>query len=1192
MKLKILRLPLVGILAGLGTAAAAQETAAANCTVSECSNADGTLLRVRVPAPVEPVAGAGQTSGQAQAVQLPQGGSIWASEDPTLGQPELAISAPALVAFDDGRIVTPVRFFLRSNYSAFIKRYELTVYRGHDADLVQPIAQVPLPVAAVSQAEWDGALPQGMPFRTGDELIYVLRAYDETGNFDETGPQKLQLVSPEEAERGTASLRTAVERSLGAPLSAEQATSQALIDDAFAGNNLRIQNIAIYGSRVRIQGRNLPEGYGLSINGENYPVDRERKFVAEYLMPVGRHRFDVSLAGAEGTEPIRHALAIDVSGSYMFGVGIADITLYQSGADGPGQDLPLAGREDDLFSEGRLAFYLKAKARGKYLITAHADTKDRPLGDLFDGFTKADPQDIFRRLDPDLYYPTYGDDSNTYRDIDTMGRFYVRLDWDKNQALWGNYHTGITGTEFAQYVRSLYGAAVDLRSRDANAWGGPVTELRAFGSQAETAPGHSEFIGTGGSLYYLRHTDVLPGSDRVVLEVRDQTTGRVEQRIDMVRGADYEIDELQGRIVLTRPLLQVTRENISTITRDTPLDGFEQRLLVDYEWVPSSFSSDEISAGLRGKHWFGDHVGVGVTYVDENRAGDDYTLMGADLTLQAGKGTYLKLEHSRTEATSAPVFFSDNGGLSFTQLNPLGPREGDATSVETRANFQELGLTSLEWNAAAWWRRVEAGYSISRYDTGQDVEEYGAELLGQATRDIRLNLRYSRAERGDDSFIQAQGNAEWRFGEASQLAAEVRRIEESRAGIEAAGLLGALRYTHRIGTAVDLYGTGQLTLDDDSGRYADNDALTLGGRYNFGELSNIGVEATTGDRGDAVELNGEYRLNPQHSIYGNYTVATDQGEYDSLFNPASRNGWTLGQRVRLSNQVHMFNESQYLKERHSSGLARTFGLDFYPAQGWTFGVTLSDGRLTDTAGGIIDRRAISVRGGRTSVDVDWQSKVEFREDRGAARVTQWVTTNRLTYKIDESWRIAGRFNYADTDDQVNPLEGAKFVEANLGFAYRPWNSTRWGLFGRYTFLYDLASSGQIGGAEYDQKTQIFSLEGVYRLDHHWELAGKVARREGEMRFGRGSGDWFDSATSFAAGQVRYELRDKWHAMAEYRWLNVKDGGTRQGWLVGIDRDVTQNLRIGAGYNFTSFSDDLTEFGYDHKGWFINFVGSY
>jgi hypothetical protein len=34
------------------------------------------------------------------------------------------------------------------------------------------------------------------------------------------------------------------------------------------------------------------------------------------------------------------------------------------------------------------------------------------------------------------------------------------------------------------------------------------------------------------------------------------------------------------------------------------------------------------------------------------------------------------------------------------------------------------------------------------------------------------------------------------------------------------------------------------------------------------------------------------------------------------------------------------------------------------------------------------------------------------------------------------------------------------------------------------------------------------------------------------------------------------------------------------------------LRIGAGYNFTDFSDDLTDFDYDHKGWFLNLVGWY
>ena len=1233
MKMKLLDTTLIGILAGMSATASAQDAAPMQNTVpaqpaapagapiecagDACSDSNGELVfRVRTRSYDQPATtgtSAGSSSqalqpdrrvsvaleqpGRAQAqgtfsAQLPGGGAVWATEDPGLGAPELTITAPAMVAFDGGRIAEPVRFFVRSNYVAFVKRYELSVYRGNDADLIAPVMQLSLPVQAAAQAEWDGALPARLQVRDGDELVYVLRAYDDKGNFDETAPRKLQLVRPDEVERGRTQLREGAERALGTALSADQALTRQLVEDAFAGNGLRQQNIPIYGSRVRVQGRNLPEGYGLRINGENYPVDLERKFVAEYLMPVGRHRFEIGLQGAEGTPPITQALDVDVSGRYFFGVALADITVYENSASGTGQSLALAGREDDILSDGRLAFYGKAKVGGKYLFTAQADTQNRPLEDLFDGFTSADPQDVFRRLDPDLYYPTYGDDSNVWRDVDTMGRFYVRVDWDKNEALWGNFATGLTGTEYGQYVRSLYGAAFNWRSRMANAWGDPATQLRAFASEAETAPGHSEFLGTGGSLYYLRHTDLLPGSDRVVLEVRDRTTGRVEQRVELLRGADYEIDELQGRVLLTRPLAQVTRENIPTLTRDAPLDGFEQRLIVDYEWLPSDFNADEVTAGVRGKHWFGDHLGVGLTYVDENRAGEDYTLMGADVTLQAGKGTYLKLEHSRTESTGAPVFFSDNGGLSFTRLNPEGVREGEATAVEARANFEELGWTAQPWSAGAWWRQVDAGYSISRFDTGADIEEYGAEVLGQFGPDVGVFARYSRAERAGDVLTQAQANAEWRIGDFDALAFELRRVEEQRAALDAAGLLGAARYTHRFGTAFDLYGTAQLTLDDDGGRYADNDAFSLGGRYNFANLSTLGAEMTTGDRGDAAQVSGEWRRSAQHSYYGSYTYSTDRSDYDPLFNPNAQNGWTLGQRWRLSNQVNLFNESQFLKSRRESGLAHTFGMDFYPVQGWNVGFTLSEGDLTNAGGGDVDRRAISVSGGHTSSDTTWQSKLELREDTGAERVTQWVSTNRLTHKFDESWRIAARLNYADTQDDINPEASAKFIEGNFGFAYRPWNSTRWGLFGRYTYLYDVATLGQVGGAQVDQKSQVLSFEGVYRHDRHWEFAGKLARREGEVRFGRGTGDWFDSATTFAAAQVRYELVYRWHALAEYRWLDVDDGGTRQGWLVGVDRDLGRNFRVGAGYNFTDFSDDLTDFDYDHKGWFVNFVGSY
>ncbi len=1234
MKMKLLDYTLISLLAGMAQMASAQTAsvqdaeaakaplpnaaAQVDCSGNDCTSQDGLLLRVRTRGEYQPetrnttdadssptlqpdrrVTIETEQPGKVQAIgkwstDVPGGGVIWATEDPNLGQPQFNVSAPSLVAFEGGRITKPVRFYTFSNYSAFIQRAEVLIYRASDTDLVTPLAKVDLPLGAVSDASWDGTLPAGFEARAGDELLYLVRAYGADGNYDETYPRRLQLVTPEEVERGNQTLRQSVERRSGLALSTEEAEQRSLVEGIFGENSLRQQNIAIYGSRIRIQGRDLPEGYSVKINGQSHPIDLQRKLVAEYLVPVGRHSFDLEMRGPN-QETLSRNLDIDVSGKYMFAVAIADLTL--SGNSASGSIEPLAGddRYDDSFLiEGRLAFYLKGKIQGKYLVTAQADTQEREVSELFRNFLDADPQDVFRRLDPDAYYPVYGDDSTTYRDVDTQGRLYVRVDWDKSQAVWGNFNTGITGNEYGQYSRSLYGGALSWRSRQATALGEPGSELKVFGSEAQTAPGHSEFLGTGGSLYYLKHTDVLPGSDRLVLEVRDETTGRVERRIDLARDADYEIDEFQGRVLLTRPLSQITRDNIPTLTRDTPLDGFAQILLIDYEYIPSGFDADAFTAGFRGKHWFGDHVAMGATWVDENRAGDDYMLKGLDLTLQAGRGTYLKVEQSHTRATSAPIFFSDNGGLSFTQTNPtVGVREGDARSVEARANFKELGWTGLDWSAGAWWRNVDAGYSVGRFDSGVDIQEHGAEVLGQFAPNINVHGRYTRAERGAEALTQTQLTGEWRINDHDSVAAELRRVDEERTSGDVTGTLAALQYKHRFGSSLDVYGTAQLTVDDDGGKYVSNDALTLGGKYLFGDLSSIGAEVTSGERGDAAQINGEYRVSPEHTLYGGYTYSTDRSDYDPLFNDRQNSGWTLGQRWRLSDQVNLFNESQFLKAPNESGLAHTFGMDFYPGVGWTLGFTLQQANL-DNAVGNIDREAVSVSAGRTSNDTQWQSKLEWRQDTGAEQRDQWVTTNQFTHKINESLRIAARFNYSKTTDDLLTAAGAKFIEGNVGFAWRPFDSGKWALLGKYTYLYDVSSLPQIGDnvAFYDQRSQVLSLEGVYTPNTRWEFAGKLLRREGEVRFGRLAGQWADSGATFAAGQARYAFADKWHALGEYRWLGVKDGGDRQGVLLGIDRDLGKNLRIGTGYNFTEFSDDLTDFDYDHKGWFLNLVGWY
>ena len=1155
------------------------------------------------PALVGAAYGVGQ---EHNALALSAGGVIWATEDPTLGQAELTVSAPRQAPFDGKQVTRPLTFYVRSNYSAFVHSYQLILYDARDTDLVHPLVELPVRVNNVAQVIWDGQLPTNVRHRVGDDLLYLIKAYGATGEYDQTAPRRLQLVRPDEFERNNQIIQASMEKTLGKRLTLEQGETERLLEDVFSTNGLLRQNIALYGSRVRIQGRNLPADTRLTINDESYPLDTQRKFTAEYLLPIGQHHFDLAIKtqdNANGVDEtgqadrlIHHVIDIDVTGQYFFGIGLADLTVGQNKISGSIEPFKVNSQyKDDIISDGRLAFYTKAKLHGKYLVTAQADTSEKELKYLFKDFGKSDPYDVFRSLDPSLYYPTYGDDSTIRRDVDTQGRFYLRTNWDKNEAIWGNFATGLTGTEFSQYVRALYGGAFNWRSRSTNPWGEEKTLLRLFASQPNSVKGHDELLGTGGSLYYLKHADILAGSENVLLEIIDPTTGRVQQQIPLIRGTDYEINQIQGRLLLTRPLMQLTHDHVFTLTRDLPLNGLQQRLVIDYEYAPVGFDSDELTIGLRAKQWLGDHVALGATSVREGRAGQDYTLEGADFILRSGRGTYIKVEHTHTQSLSVPSFYSDNGGLRFFQINPTGPRQGNADAVEARLNLRENGWSSLDWTVASWWRHVDPGYSTSYTDMGQRMLEYGVDVFGYVTPDWTVYGRYSQADKGVQGFSQGQLTSQWHLSEWDLLSAEIRRVKDSvKTQQPAVGWLSAVRYTHQWSNASQLYGQAQVTLNQHNHGYAKNDALTLGGSYALTQSTAIGGEYTVGSRGQATQINAEYQVSPGHSFYGLMTSGNYQKDYDPVFANSLQQGWTIGQRWQISHQINIYNESQFLKPDMalSSGLAHTFGLDYYPMPGWVTGFTLQNGRLENLLAGEVKRRAVSVNGGRNAAQTDWQSKVEWRRDTGAENRDQWVMTNRLTHRFNESFRVAARVNYAKTHDHLVTLLGAKFIEGNLGFAWRPWNSTRWGFFGRYTYLFDLASLTQLGGAQHDQRSQILSFEGVYRLNPAWELGEKWARRQGDLRRQRGRGPWFNSNASFAAVQARYALMRQWYVLGEFRRLSARQGGVKNGWMIDLDRDLTRNLRLGLGYNFSRFSDDLTDFDYNHRGFFINFLGSY
>ena len=1136
-------------------------------------------------------------------------GQVWVTEDPAVITPELSVSAPAQIAISADGVSEPVTFSVYSNYATYIKKAEIHVREtaAPDSMVIASIPVAIVPNAAHAQVVWDGRISANKKLDKDSIISYSLKVYDDKGVWDETRAKHIKLVDAADKLRNKEALadrvglnEQAVAKSFGVDLE-----NRVVALEQWGSSDLATQNIRVEGSRVRVRGEGVPKDYALNINGSNVPVDKDGKFVAEYIVPTGTHQFNVVASQSGNRTSYEAPLSIDVTGRYFAMVALADLTVSKTGHSGSIDSVNSTDLErfDDVQTDGRLAFYLKGKIKGRYLITAQADTKEREIKDLFDGFLKADPKDLFRRIDPDRYYPIYGDDSTTTRDVNTQGRLYVRLDWDKNQVLWGNYNTEFSDTNLIQYNRGLYGAQAKYRSEAINDLGESKTQVKAFAAEQETASGHSEFLGTGGSLYYLRHTDVLSGSERVVMVKRDELSGRVLNEVALQAGRDYEIDAFQGRIILNRPLTEyVGSSNVANV--NGLRDGERQHLVVDYEYIPDGFDKNNLSAGVRGKQWIGDHVAIGAQYVSEKRGGKDYELKGVDLTLQAGRGTYLTVEHAQSESAAAPIFYSDNGGLSFLENTGSGQTEGKATEIRARVNLQEQGFTQRPWTLGAWHQRKDAGFSSTYANaTVGRLTDSGFEFTGEVSNKLSLKGSYNKVKLDDEERERARLAASYEYASNQKVTVEGSRVNDVIDDERSRANLAAIRFDNRINKNIDVYAAAQTAFSRKN--YDKNTAYTVGGKYTFSNLSNVGLEYTNGDRGNAITGSAEYRRSENHTLYTSYTHSTDSTLKDNLFSSArgfNRNsGLTVGQRWQLNPKVTLNTESSWLEDKTSQGVVHGFGLQLMPKSGWNVGLSAQKGRLTSVSTDAeTKRQSYSANVGYNSNQLDWVSKLEYRQDKGSEDTRQWVSTNRLTYIINNDWRVLTRLNYANTRYSSIRSNHAKLIETGLGLAYRPTRG-KWNGLLKYTYLYDLSAVGQTTGDQPDQRSHIFSMEGTYEASPRWEFSGKLAHRISQSRISRGEGAWYKTNATLAALQARYHFNDRgdigniwrgWHAMAEYRWLNVQGSGAQSGALVAVEKDVNKYTRVGVGYNFTRFSADLSKLNHDQKGWFVTMTARY
>lgn len=1097
-------------------------------------------------------------------------GAIWVINDSIEIEPELILNLPERVVVKNGELTEELDFTLKTNYGDFIEKYEIGIYSQEDSTLSSPIGVISGDkIYNDMKINWIFQKEDRLDFKTGKQLKVRLKVWDKFGNFDATEVGYIDLVS-----------------------------RKPIVDlfDYESKNEifLQIQNIPLNTGMARFTGDGLKDIEKVYIGDDEYDVDQDA-FIASKYMPSDKYNIPVKVVDKSGNEK-EYSLKVTLPETYYMATGIADFSIGRNYISGNQEVLNVDnpfGPEyfaDNIYNEGRIAYYGRGKYKDKLRFVAHIDTKANSVNEMFNDILKRDKQTLFQRVeDTDYaYYPTYGDKSYIYRDVETDGKIYLKLQYEKSSLMWGNYNTGFTGSKYMQYNRSLYGAKGNYTSNETTKFGDNKNNLTAFASEPDSLYGHDEFLGTGGSLYFLKNGDILSGTEKVWIKVINSNTSLTEKVIYLQEGKDYEFDPYQGRIILNKPLNGVTSNINGDIIQGSSSGNYYSYLIVDYEYIPTnSQNMNEKDYGLRGRTFINDHIGVGGTYIKENKEGKGYTLTGGEVILKATENSYFKGEVSRSEGVQSDnSFLSFDGGLNFKKIgSDIENISGNAYSFSGVLNFADLNpivFSPYGNDVRAWYEKKESGYSFASDLGDKELETYGGEINFRNSDRMKTKLKYESMEKKDyfNSLIDKKETAgiqlEYLITERISAGLAFNHVKElDQNEIGSGDLIGA-RVEYEIDENTTIYTEGQITVSK-SNNYETNNIITFGGEKSLTEKLTVNGKTSFGTRGNYTEVGADYNLTDDYTVYLGYSM---DGEEDI-------NKITGGQRARLNDKINIYQENQFVKESGRNGVMQSYGADYEIYEDVTFGASFQLGKieLPDNEGKS-KRKAISLYSRVEKADFMLKNKIEYREEEEDKKIRQYLTTNTFNYVYSDEYTFAGKVNFAFTDD----IENYKFIESSIGLAYRPVENDRLNFLSRYTVILNEDPNDSD-----KSKAYIIEFESIYSLTERWDLGLKTAYRKEQDTYIRASENSviINNNIYLIGLKANYTILNDWDIYGQYHWLvDEKESDVASGAIVGIYKNIHRNLKFGGGYNFSGFSDNLGVDDYKAHGWFINAIGRF
>lgn len=1052
------------------------------------------------------------------------------------------------------------------NYGFWIDRAEIRIFSADQSDYDDPIAIVLM--VSGPRANWRPAVKPEVP------LQYVLRVYDAEGRFDETQPKPLEFIS-EDIQK------------------ADHATSHTLRGYGFDGT--RVRNIPVDGGTVTVFGKDVPAGMDILVGGQSAPVSDEGTFVHEAIFPAGDHDIEITMLSDDRPAYKLQRTAF-IPKDDWFLIALGDLTVGKDFNRSEIEDLTDEDAFDDTYVRGRAAFYLKGKIRGKYILTAAYDSGD-PLN-------ASGPSQLLRRLDPERFYPVYGDGSTAVQDAPTRGKFYVRLERGESRILWGNFVATFVDTELSQLGRGLFGGYLRLVSPTTTSFGDARYRVEGFASEPETVPAREEFRGTGGSVFFLEHQNIAGGSERVRIESRDKDSGLVMERKELAPGKDYDFDYIQGRILLNRPLSSTVLDN--WLVRDGSLSGDQLFLVVQYEFRSGVGSFDGMTVGGRASGWIGETLQLGVTGQKDETGVSDQQLLGADARIRIADNTFLRGEASRTRGPTFVNKSSIDGGFRFDPLLPPGDLE-EAYAYRVEGKFDSADFTGLgaDTKFSTYFEHRDAGFAAPGRLTARNTDQWGVALSTSLPFGLDIAAEYDALEI-DAGTERTAINVDlkqnfganwslgvgWRFSDLNNPLVPTSTNQGQRND-------GAVQLAYDDQDGVNIYAFGQGTLNNDDSRQQNNRG-GLGAKVKISNSLDLNGEVSAGDLGLGALAGLNYRQSDNSQYYLAYQLATYQPNAGlSAAGPVELGGGhlTLGSRQRLSDRMSVYGEERLRMGEAASGVTHVYGIDYNAGDKWVLGASIENGVLDlEDAGTIIERTAATVSVGYSDDGASFVTTAEIRlDDEDGEDRSTYVSRSTLDLDVDDDWRFISRLNMLFSDSVKGDFYDGRFIEASAGFAYRPVKNDRFNLLSKYTLFYDLPSPGQIAFdgalADYKQRSHIFSVDGIYDLNEWLSVGAKYGVKIGKLTSSRVSDDFFSSTAHLGVIRLDAHFVHDWDFLVEQHYLAVNTASDGEwGTLLAVYRHLGNNLKVGVGYNFSDFSGDLTNLDFDDRGVFLNIIG--